>query len=160
MNPQALPFISSALLGFIAWGLVTHRYIWPKLKGLSLQNAAEPILYLHLFRYIGLSFIAEGVASSELNPAWSLGAAYGDLIAAILALLVLGFRKTTFFKALLWVFNIVGTADFLRDFILGPIYDVAPHLGATFFIPVFVVPLLFWTHVILFVLLLRNSDKK
>lgn len=157
MNPQALPFLISAFFGLVIWGMIALRYIYPNLSNKPLKNACEPILYLHAFRYLGLSFIASGVVSSELNTVWAHGAAYGDLTVAILSLLTLALRKTFFLKTALWIFNIIGIIDLIRASILGPIYDVPTYLNATFFIPVFFVPILFWTHIILFVLLLRKS---
>jgi hypothetical protein len=41
----------------------------------------------HLFRFVGLSFLVPGVVSPELPRAIAVPAAYGDLGAAILALI-------------------------------------------------------------------------
>jgi hypothetical protein len=158
MNPLALPFVVAAALGLLVWGLLTRRYLWPYLSTKQLTQACEPILYLHAFRYLGLSFIAQGVVGSELNPTWAQGAAFGDVTAAILALVALATLKTSWNKIFLWVFNVVGFLDLLRASVLGPVYDVPVHLNATFFIPVFFVPLLIWTHVMVFLLLTRKKQ--
>jgi hypothetical protein len=55
---------------------------------------------LHSFRFVGLAFLVKGVVSPELPAAFAVPAAYGDLIAAVLALLALaalrsGFGATT-----------------------------------------------------------------
>jgi hypothetical protein len=39
----------------------------------------------HTFRFIGLSFLVPGVVSPTLSQAFAAPAAYGDLIAAVLA---------------------------------------------------------------------------
>ena len=159
MNPLALPFVVAAAFGLLVWGLITRRYLWPNVSSKPLAQACEPILYLHAFRYLGLSFIAQSVVASDLPPLWAQGAALGDVTAAILALLALATLKTSWNKVFLWVFNVVGFLDLLRASALGPVYDVPAHLGATFFIPVFFVPLLIWTHVMLFVLLMRKPQQ-
>lgn len=160
MNPQAFPFVLSAFLGLVVWGAVTRRYVWPRLKMLDLSAAAEPILYLHMFRFIGLAFIAPGTVGPDMPMAWAQAAAYGDLIAAVLAGVALLARRGKAFQASLWVFNLWGIADLLKAAVTGPIYNVPTHLHATHFIPVLGVPLLFWTHVMVFGLLLRKAPPK
>jgi hypothetical protein len=157
MNPQFLPFLASALFGLIAWAAVTRRYIWPVLKLRSLREGAEPILYLHLFRYVGLAFIAPGAVSASLSPAWAYPAAYGDLGTAVLAGLTLLLGRGISLRVALWVFNLWGTVDLLRAAATGPLYDVPGYLQSTYFIPVFYVPLLLWTHMVVFALLLRKQ---
>jgi hypothetical protein len=49
----------------------------------------RPLLILHTFRFIGLAFLVPSVVSPDLAPAFAHSAAYGDIIAAILALLSL-----------------------------------------------------------------------
>jgi hypothetical protein len=154
MKPQFLPFVLSAFFGLIAWAAVSRKYVWPRLKDLDLREAAEPILYLHLFRFIGLAFIAPGAVSVSLSADWAYPAAYGDLGAALLAGLALVSGRGTPFRTLLWTFNLWGIFDLLRAAATGPIYDVPGYLQSTYFIPVFIVPLLICTHVIVFVLLL------
>jgi hypothetical protein len=159
VNPQALPFAISALCGLLVWAAVSARYIWPKLRGLELRAAAEPILYLHLFRFIGLAFIAKGVVSSEMPLPWSQPAAYGDLGAALLAALALVAAHSKLQRVALWIFNLWGSYDLLHAAATGPMYDVPGYLQSTFFIPVLGVPLLLCTHAILFVLLLRRKTR-
>jgi hypothetical protein len=156
MNPQALPFIVAAAFGLVVWGLVVRRYVWPWMNVRSLRDAVEPVLYLHAFRFIGLAFIAPGVVGSGLDMTWARDAALGDVGAAVLALGALALIRTRAFPLALWAFNLWGSFDLLRAAALGPVYDVPPHLNATFFIPVVGVPLLAWTHVAVFARLLRQ----
>ncbi len=157
MNAQALPFLSAAAFGFLVWGLVFRRYAWPWMKERSLAEALEPVLYLHSFRFIGLAFIAPGVVGSGLNPTWARDVALGDVATAVLALIALALMRTRAFPLSVWAFGLWGSFDLLRAAALGPVYDVPPHLGATFFIPTVVVPLLVWTHAAVFALLLRST---
>jgi hypothetical protein len=144
---------------FIAWGLVTAHYIWPVLRGRSTADALRPLVLLHCFRFVGLAFVVPGVVSPELPAAFANPAAYGDLMAAVLALLALAAGlQTKLGNALVWVFNAWGTADLLFAFYQGIRIGMEPgQLGATYFIVVVLVPLLLITHGLVFRLLLRGD---
>jgi hypothetical protein len=81
MLPQ-LCFFASIAFGFIAWGIVAKRYVWPKLRLLQRAEASRPLLILRSFRFIGLAFLVPGVVSADLPSAFAHSAAYGDIIAA------------------------------------------------------------------------------
>src|SRR5215475_13407435 len=82
-------FFVSIGFSLIAWGIVTARYIWPELRLRPRAEALRPLLILHSFRFIGLAFLVPGVVSADLPSAFAHSAAYGDIIAATLALLSL-----------------------------------------------------------------------
>src|SRR6202158_870626 len=88
MPPQLCFFVSIAF-SFIAWGIVAARYIWPELRLRQRAEALRPLLILHSFRFMGLAFLVPGVVSPDLPPAFAHSAAYGDIVAATLALLSL-----------------------------------------------------------------------
>lgn len=156
MHPQALFGISIGL-GFLSWGVVAARYLWPALRSRPRIDALRPILVLHSFRFIGLVFLIPGVVSPELPAGFARPAAYGDLIAAVLALLALAALRSPIGVGLVWLFNLWGTADLLHAYYQGRIgVGVAPgQLGAAYFIPTVVVPLLLITHGLAFRILLR-----
>ena len=85
MPAQALFGISVAF-GFVAWGIVAAQYFWPLLRAQARVDASRPLLLLHSFRFVGLAFLVKGVVAPELPAAFAVPAAYGDLIAAVLAL--------------------------------------------------------------------------
>ena len=147
----------SIVFAFIAWGLVTAFYIWPDLRRRSLPEALRPILVLHSFRFLGLAFLIPGVVSPDLPAAFAAPAAYGDLIAAVLALLALAVLRSGFGLFVVWVFNVWGTADLVYAFYEGNRVDLDPgQLGAAYFIVVVLVPLLLITHGLVFRLLLSR----
>ena len=149
----------SIVFAFIAWGLVTAFYIWPDLRRRSLPEALRPILVLHSFRFLGLAFLIPGVVSPDLPAAFAAPAAYGDLIAAVLALLALAVLRSGFGLFVVWVFNVWGTADLLYAFYEGNRVDLDPgQLGAAYFIVVVLVPLLLITHGLVFRLLLSRGS--
>src|SRR6516165_504285 len=82
-------FFVSIAFSFIAWSVVAAQYIWPELRLQPRAAALRPLLILHSFRFLGLAFLVPGVVLPDLPSAFSHPAAYGDLIAATLALLSL-----------------------------------------------------------------------
>jgi hypothetical protein len=143
---------------FIAWGLVTAWYIWPRLPRQPLADALRPLILLHCFRFVGLAFLVPGVVSPDLPAAFARPAAYGDLIAAVLALLALAALPRRLGLAVSWVFNLWGTTDLLYAFYQGNRVGLEPgQLGAAYFIVTILVPLLFITHGLVFRLLLRGE---
>jgi hypothetical protein len=155
MSPLALFGISIAF-SFIAWGIVLARYLWPELRRQSRADAMRPLIMLHCFRFVGLSFLVPGVVSPDLPPAWALPAAYGDLVAVVLALLALAVLKSTLGIPLVWVFNLWGSADLVYAFYQGNQVGLEPgQLGAAYFIVTVLVPLLLITHGLVFLLLLK-----
>src|SRR5574340_861515 len=109
-------FFVSIAFSLIAWGIVTARYIWPELRLRPRVEALRPLLILHSFRFIGLAFLVPGVVSADLPSAFARSAAYGDIIAAILALLSLRLLPSTAGVAAAWIFSIWGSADILNAF--------------------------------------------
>ncbi len=148
----------SVLMSFGAFGIVTKLYIWPALRVMRPEDALIPLVVVHTFRFIGLSFLVPGVVTPSLPRAFAASAAYGDLVAAILAIvatLALS-AHTSWAIAIVWIFNVWGTADLLHAIYQGQIRlrIGAGSLGAAFFIPTVVVPPLLVTHGLIFRLLL------
>lgn len=155
MLPLALFGITIAF-SFVVWGLVAQHYFWPRLRGRSTADAARPILFLHAFRFMGLTFLIPGVVSPDLAGTFARQVAYGDLAAAVLALLALAMLNSKMSALPIWVFNIVGAVDLLNAYYMGNRVSLVPgQLGATYVIPTLVVPLLLVTHVLVFRILLR-----
>jgi hypothetical protein len=152
-----LLFAISVAFGFVVWAVVTALYIWPELRTRSRIEALQPLLVLHGFRFIGLSFLVPGVVSPDLPIAFARDAAYGDIVAAILALLALSALRSGVGIALVWVFNIWGSLDLLNAFYQANGAGLSPgQLGATYFIPTAIVPLLLITHGLVFRILLQS----
>lgn len=159
MQPQ-FPFFTSIAFSFIAWGIVTARYIWPQLRHRQRADALRPLLMLHSFRFIGLSFLVPGVVSSDLSSAFAHSAAYGDIIAATLALFSLLWLGRRWGVLIAWLFNLWGSADLLNAFYQANAAGLSPgQLGAAYFIPTFLVPLLLITHGLMFRILLQRRSE-
>ena len=161
MNTPAL-FGLSILMSFIAFGIVTKIYIWPRLRDMPREDALMALLVPHIFRAVGLSFLVAGVVSPSLPREFAAPAAYGDLVAAVLAMIAMLalWRRAAWAVATVWVFNVWGTLDLLFAIYQGEIgLGIGPgSLGAAFYIPTVIVPLLLVTHGLIFWLLLRQPE--
>src|SRR5262245_50714425 len=162
MSVQAL-FGLSVLVNFVAFGLVTGLYIWPRIRILRREDALTALLLPHTFRFVGLSFLVPGVVAASLPSAFAAPAAYGDLIAAFLAIAaVFALVKRVFWAIqLVWLFNVWGAGDLLNAFYQAQLrvgID-AGSLGAAFYIPTLVVPPLLIIHGLIFRLLVQTKTQ-
>src|SRR4030095_7936818 len=101
------------ILSTFVFSVAARIYLWPKLPELSARTVLVPILILHSFRHLGLMFLSPGAVYPGMPPQFANPAAYGDLIAAVLALAAIaaltgGARIS---KALVWIFNLEGSVD-------------------------------------------------
>ncbi len=159
MSPQVV-FFANIAFAVLAWGILTQRYVWPRLRLLPRAEALRPLLILHSFRFIGLAFLVPGVVSPDLPPAFAHSAAYGDLVTVVLALFSLAALRYGFGLAVVWIFNLWGAADLFNAFYQANATGLmAGQLGVTYFIPTLVVPLLLITHGLAFRILLRHEGE-
>lgn len=157
MSLQAL-FGLSIVLSFVAFGLVTKLYVWPRLRTMERNDALLILVVSNTFRFIGLSFLVPGVVSPSLPYAFAGPGAYGDLMTiglAIASTIALA-RRTSWATWLVWVFNMWGAADFLYAYYNGIRlqFDLGM-LGAAFYIPTVIVPIYLVIHGLIFWLLIR-----
>ena len=158
MPQQMIWFFVSIAFSLIAWGIVASRYMWPELRARERAEGLRPLLILHSFRFIGLAFLVPGVVSPDLPAAFAHPAAYGDMIAAILALLSLFLLPSAAGVAAAWIFSIWGSVDILNAFYQANHAGLlAGQLGAAFFLPTVIVPLLLITHGLAFRILLQHQ---
>lgn len=86
MNKRAI-FSVSVLMSFIAFGLMTKLYLIPTLDPSNAFLALQALVAVHAYRFVGLAFLMPGVVAEGLAPEFARPAAYGDLIAAVLAVI-------------------------------------------------------------------------
>ena len=158
MPQQMIWFFVSIAFSVIVWGIVTARYIWPELRDRQRAEALRPLLILHSFRFIGLAFMVLGVVSPDLPAAFAHSAAYGDIIAAIFAMVALLLLPSAAGVAAAWIFNVWGSVDILNAFYQANHAGLlAGQLGAAFFLPTLVVPLLLITRGLGFRILIQHQ---
>jgi len=161
MNQTAI-LLTSMTIGLVGWGLIASFWFVPWLRENPFYKGLALLTVPHVFRYIGLSFLIVGVTNSPLDPRFAIPAAYGDLVAAILALIaVLALlAKSSFSVSIVWIFNIAGFIDFLIAVAQGLRYTHPSEMGATYFIPILGVPFLFVSHLLIFWMLIARSGKE
>jgi hypothetical protein len=155
MNILTVNLLFSTLVFWVA----ARLYLFPKLNQLEPRSVLLPILLLHSLRHLGLMFLAPGATYAGIPSKFAYPAAFGDLLAAILALAAIPAvaqrRKSS--RLLVWIFNIEGTVDLFIAITLATIYGAAPYMGAAYWIPAFWVPALLVTHYVTFVVLRRTG---
>jgi len=162
MTVEAL-FGLSVLMNFVAFGLATGLYIWPRVRTSRREDALTALLVPHTFRFVGLSFLVPGVVAASLPSAFAAPAAYGDLIAALLAMAAIFAlaRRVSWAIPLVWLFNVWGAGDLLNAFYQAQIrVGIGPGaLGAAFYVPTLVVPPLLVIHGLIFALLIQTKTQ-
>jgi len=98
-----------------------------------------------------------------LPSAFAAPAAYGDLIAALLAMaaILALTNRASWAIPLVWLFNVWGAGDLLNAFYQAQIrVGIGPgSLGASFYIPTLVVPPLLVIHGLIFRLLAKTKSQ-
>jgi len=134
------------VLSLTVIGLIAAWRVGPWLDRLELRDALFWLTVPHAFRHLGMVFLVPGVVAPNLPDTFSSAAAYGDLLAGILAIITLIAlqRRWAAMLPLAWVTSIVGLVDLVNA--LSHV-SVVPYLHAAWYIPAFLVPLLIVTHV-------------
>lgn len=160
-NNFNLPFVLSVIGAFIASFVVAKLYVWPTLRSLPRYNALRILASLHAFRFLGMNFIVIGFVSPALSSAVGDQIAWGDFVAAVLALFSIAVLtwRWAFAIPIVWILNLWGTADLLNAYYKGvtQVADVGL-FGAGIYIPALFVPILLTAHMLAFMLLLKRGD--
>jgi hypothetical protein len=143
------------VLSTLVFWIAARIYLMPRLRQLEASAVVLPILLLHAMRHLGLMFLAPGAVYYGMPREFAAPAAYGDLLAAVLALIALAAVtwKSRLARPLVALFNVEGTLDLILAIMFATIYDAAPFMGPAYWIPAFWVPALLVTHYIVFRLL-------
>jgi hypothetical protein len=162
MSPAPEIILSLNIVGTLcAIGLIAWIYVLPRLRTRPRDDGLKLLVVPHAFRFVGLSFLVEGVVSPALPSEFSTPAAWGDFGAAILAIAVLAAlaRRWSITVPLVWVFSLWGTIDLLyANFNAIRLHIDPGEFGAAYYIPAMWVPLLLVSHGLIFWLLLRSRQ--
>ena len=151
MNILTVNLLFSTLVFWVA----AKIYLLPRLHELKSQTVLVPILLLHSFRHLGLMFLAPGATFAGIPPQFAYPAAFGDLLAAMLALASIAAvaKDLRSGRILVWVFNVEGSLDLFAAITLATVYGASAYMGPAYWIPAFWVPALLVTHYITFIIL-------
>src|SRR5262252_3735089 len=109
MNILTLNLVLSTLVFWIG----ARVYLLPRLHEIDPKAVLLPILLLHAMRHLGLMFLSPGATYPGMPAQFAYPAAYGDLVAALLALASIAAltQRAAISKGLVWIFNLWGTVD-------------------------------------------------
>ena len=157
----AMIVVLNLTLSLVAFVFIARWYVTPWLRTVPLDVALEPILLLHTFRHLGMMFLVSGVVSSKLTASFAYPAAFGDLLAALLAFTGLIALRSKWRAAIpiVWIFNVGGTLDLLYAISMGVTHGVGGLLGAAYWIPALLVPPLLISHYMVFQLLWKSFQE-
>ena len=139
--------------------LVANWFVAPWLRQKPSHVALTILLFPHALRHLGLAFLVPGLVGESLPSYFAYTAAYGDFISGLLALVaIVALRnQSRFALPLVWLFSVAGTADLANALAQA---EAVPHLGSTWYIPTFWVPVLLVTHVMVYARLLSRAPAK
>jgi hypothetical protein len=154
-----MQLLSSAFV----FSLVAAWYVWPALTKLSRNSALIAVLFVHVPRYVGMTLLVTGMVDPKLPREFLSGAAYGDLLAAALALAsIFALRSNWRFAIpLVWVTNTWGFVDLLNG-VRGVLQLNVPSfaLAAFWYVYTFYAPLVVVSHVMIFWILIKSKSWK
>ncbi|MEZ0355232.1 hypothetical protein [Mycobacterium sp. SA01] len=154
-------FWLQVLVSCAVCALIAKWYVWPRLTKLSLNSALIPLIFVHVFRYVGMVLLVTGMVDPRLPREALTASAYGDLLAAALALACIFALRAAwrFAIPLVWVFSAWGFGDLLNT-VRGVIQTDLPNfnLGAAYFIYTFYAPTVVVAHLMIFWILLKSRS--
>jgi hypothetical protein len=143
--------------------LVTAWYVWPELTKLSRNSALIALLFVHVFRYVGMTELVTGMIDPKLPGEFVSSAAYGDLLEAALALIsIFALRSNWRFAIpLVWVANTWGFVDLLNG-VRGVLQLNVPsfNLATLWYVYTFYAPLVVVSHLTIFWVLIKSGSWK
>ena len=154
-----LQLVASAVVcaAAVAW------YVWPSLTKLPRNSALIPLIFVHVFRYVGMTLLVTGMVDPRLPRDFLSSAAYGDLIAAALALTSIFALRSNWrvAVALVWVFNTWGFVDLLNG-VRGLLQLNVPsfNLATFWYVYTFYAPVVMASHLMIFWILLKSRSWK
>jgi hypothetical protein len=156
-------FWMQILTSVFVFGLVAVWYVRPYLITLSRNSALTPLLFVHVFRYVGMTLLVAGMIDPKLPREFLSNTAYGDLLEAALALAsIFALRSNWQFAVpLVWVANTWGFVDLLNA-IRSVLQVNLPSfgLGTIWYIYTFYGPLVVVSHLMIFWILIKSRSWK
>ena len=162
LSDNQIHYFVSYAVAFLGFGLIAKWYLWPAVKDRAPKTALTPLLLYACLRVNGLMFLMPGLVSRDLPKAFAVPTAYGDLAAAILALLALWPVRTGSSVGLpmVWVFNVVGLLDLVYANISTFKDHVDPtYLGVSYYLAALNVPAMVVVHLLIFTYLLSRHPR-
>ena len=149
------------LTSAVVFAIMAVWYVWPYLSKLSRNSALTPLLWVHVFRYVGMTLLVTEMIDPKLPKELISGAAYGDLLEAALALVAIFALRSKWSLAipLVWVANTWGFVDLLNG-LRGVLQINVPsfNLATFWYIYTFYAPLVIISHLMIFWVLFKSKS--
>jgi hypothetical protein len=162
MNSVAI-FWMQLFASIFVFGVVTAWYVWPALIKLPINSALIALLFVHVFRYVGMNELVTGMIDPKLPGEFVNSAAYGDLLEAALAFFSIFALRSNwrFALPLVWVANTWGFVDLLNG-VRGVVQLNVPsfNLGTLWYIYTFYAPVVLISHLLIFSVLIKSKSWK
>jgi hypothetical protein len=146
----------------IAYALIFFWYVRPRIARLSFAAAITPMLLVHVFRFAGFTLLVVGQTDPSVPREPLTAIAYGDLLAAISALVaVIALRSGSGLAVpLIWLFTIIGFADLANVGVLAINADLFNHyVGVMWLVAIVFLPVVMISHVYIVVRLLGKRNQ-
>jgi len=147
----------------VVFGSVAVWYVWPLLTRLSRNSALTLLLFVHVFRYVGMVLLVAGMVDPKLPMEFRSSAAYGDLLEAALAFTSIVALRGDWRVAipLVWVANVWGFLDLLNG-VRGVVQLNVPsfNLATLWYVYTFYAPLVVVSHLMIFWVLIKSQSWK
>ena len=145
----------------VVFGIIATWYAWPSLAKLPRNSALIPLLWIHVFRYVGMTLLVAGMVDPKLPTEFRFSAAYGDLLEAALALTSIFALRGNWpgVVPLVWITNTWGFVDLLNG-VRGVLQLNVPsfNLATLWYIYTFYAPLVIVSHVMIFAILVKSRS--
>lgn len=149
------------LSSIFVFGTVTAWYVWPSLKKRPRDSVLTALLWVHVFRYVGMTELVVYMIDQALPAEFRSSAAYGDLVEATLAFISIFALRSRWRVAipLVWVTNTWGFLDLLNG-LRGVVQSNVPtfNLGTLWYIYVFYAPPVVISHLLIFWILIKSKS--
>lgn len=139
-----------SVIGFVVYALIFFWYVQPSLSKLPFEKAVLPMLLLHGFRFAGFTLLVVGQIDPSISREELSAIAYGDLLAAISALIAaLALRgQSSLAVPLIWLFTFIGFADIVNVGRIAISLDLFnQYIGTMWFVAILFFPTLLIAHI-------------
>ena len=162
MDNSAIFWIQIVTSVFV-FGTVAVWYVWPSLTKLSRNSALVPLLFVHVFRYVGMTLLVTDMIDPKLPREFLSSAAYGDLLEAALAFAAIFALRSNVRVAipLVWAANTWGFVDLLNG-LRGVLQWNVPsfNLASFWYVYTFYAPFVVVSHLLIFWTLIKSRSRE
>lgn len=149
-------------MGLVLYSLIFFWYVQPSFSRLPFEKAVLPMLLLHVFRFAGFTLLVVGQVDLSLPEEALSAIAYGDLLAALSALIAaIALRgQSSLAVPLIWLFTLIGFADIVNVGRIAISLDLFnQYIGTMWFVAILFFPTLLIAHIYIVYRLINKGNE-